>query len=221
MIELLRESILPVNLPFTILLGVIGAYWIIGLLGLVDMEALDGAGGVEADGIDLEGGDGGDGGEDAGDGSGGGFMNALLTIVGASDAPLIFVISLFSVFLWALNVGGNHYFNPDFDGGRATLLLIPVVIGAFVITRLLIVPLRPVMKLIRTPEVPVQIIGSSGVVRSSTLDSEFGEVEIESSERSLILRARISNDATALKKGDPILVVSKEEDSDTYIVRSL
>lgn len=219
MIELLRESILPVNLPFTLLLGVIGAYWIIGLLGLVDMEALDGA--VESDGIDLEGGDGGDGGEDAGDSSGGGFMNALLTIVGASDAPLIFVISLFSVFLWALNVGGNHYFNPDFDGGRATLLLIPVVIGAFVITRLLIVPLRPVMKLIRTPEVPVQIIGSSGVVRSSTLDSEFGEVEIESSERSLILRARISNDATALKKGDSILVVSKEEDSDTYIVRSL
>ncbi|MDF1860411.1 MAG: hypothetical protein P1U87_09350 [Verrucomicrobiales bacterium] len=215
MIELLRESILPVNLPFTILLGVIGAYWIIGLLGLVDMEALDGVGGVETDGIDLEGGD---GGEDSG---GGGFMNALLTIVGASDAPLIFVISLFSVFLWALNVGGNHYFNPGFDGGRATLLLIPVVIGAFVITRLLIIPLRPVMKLIRTSETPVQILGSSGVVRSSTLDSEFGEVEIESAERSLILRARISNDATALKKGDPVLVVSKEEDADIYIVRSL
>ena len=227
MLELIRESILPVNLPFTILLGVIALYWIIGLLGLVDMEALDGVGGIEVDGldgIDADAGDGvgegADGGED-GAGSSGGFFQGILTIIGASDAPLIFVISLFSVFLWAFNIGGNHYFNPGFESGRAALLLIPVVIAACVVTRLLVVPLRPVMKMIRSSEKPAEIIGATGTVRSSRLDAEFGEVEIETSEKNLILRARISSAETTLNKGDHILVVSKDEDSNVYLVRSL
>lgn len=227
MLELIQESILPVNLPFTILLCAIGAYWIIGLLGLVDLEALDGVGGgVDADGVDGLDGGGEDGGvgDDASDGdghSGGGFLAAVMKIIGASDAPLIFVISLFSVFLWALNLAGNHYFNPGFASGRATMLLIPVVLGAFVLTRLLVVPLRPVMNMIRTSEKEVQILGASGVVRSSRLDREFGEVEVETTERNLILRARISDGSEALQKGDRILVVSKEENADVYIVRSL
>lgn len=220
MLELLHESILPVNLPFTVLLGIIALYWIIGLLGLVDMEALDGASGIEADGIDLDGGETGDGGEDAAD-TGGGFLKGFMTIIGASDAPLIFVISLLSVFLWAFNIAANHYLNPGFDSTRAAFLLIPVVIGAFIVTRLLVVPLRPVMNMIRTSEKPAEIIGASGTVRSSRLDAEFGEVEIETSEKNLILRARISDAEASLHKGDRILVVSKEDDSNTYLVRPL
>lgn len=219
MLELFREAILPVNLPFTILLGVVILYWVIGLMGLVDLDA----GGGETEGIDALAGEGveGDLGDaEAGDSTGGGFLKGLLWAVGASDAPLIFVISLFYVLLWAFNVAANHYFNPAFEGGKATLLLLPVVVGAFVLTRLLVRPLRPVMKMIRDSEKPVEIVGSSGVVRSSTLDREFGEVEIETAERTLILRARVS-DETELAKGDRILVVSREEEGDTYIVRAL
>lgn len=215
MIELIRESLHPVNLPFTILLGAVAAYWIIGLVGLVDLDGLDSIGVGEGDGID------GGGGGESGHSAGGSFFHAIMKIVGASDAPLIFVISLFSVFLWALNVTGNHYFNSEFDGGRATFLLLPVVVGAFVLTRLLVVPLRPLMNMIRTSEKPAEILGASGTVRSARLDSEFGEVEIETSEKNLILRARISDGDAVLTKGTPILVVSKVADEDVYLVRSL
>ncbi len=215
MIQLIQESLLPVNLPFTLLLGAVAAYWIIGLIGLVDLEALDGLGVGESEGLDAG------AGEDSGSSALGSFFQGVMKIVGASDAPLIFVISLFSVFLWGLNVAGNHYFNPGFDGGRATVILLPVVIGAFVLTRVLVVPLRPLMNMIRSSEKPAEILGASGVVRSSRLDSEFGEVEVETSEKNLILRARISGEADALSKGDRILVVSKSEDDDTYLVRPL
>lgn len=214
MIDLLQESLLPVNLPFTILLGAVAAYWIIGLIGLVDLDALEGIGLGESDALDSG------GSEEGGSSALGSFFHGIMQFIGGSDAPLIFVISLFSVFLWGLNVAGNHYFNPGFDGGRATLLLIPVVIGAFVFTRLLVIPLRPVMKIIRSSEKPAEIIGASGRVRSSTLDSEFGEVEVETSEKNLILRARTSSKGISLNKGDRILVVSKSDD-DIYLVRPL
>lgn len=218
MLELFQESLLPVNLPFTILLGAVAAYWVIGLIGLVDLDGGGEAGGL--DGVDLP-----DGGEtrggDDGETSGSGAMQTLLKIVGASDAPLIFVISLFSIFLWACNVLANHYGNPGYDAGRATVLLLPVVAGAFVLTRILVVPLRPLMKVIRTSEKTVTILGASGTVRSARLDTQFGEIEVETAEKNLILRARLSAHGEPLVKGDSVLVVSKDEEADVYIVRAL
>jgi len=238
MLELFQESLLPVNLPFTILLGCVALYWVIGLLGLVDLDGANGANAVEgldagpdldvdldldvdasAGEIDVAGE--GAGSDDGAGSASGGFSQTVLHIVGVSDAPLMFVISLFSLLLWASNVLLNHYFNPGFETGQASLLLIPVVIGSFVLTRLLVIPMRPLMKMLRTSEEAVTIIGSSGFVRSGKIDTEFGQVEVETSGRTLVLRARISAHEAPLQKGDPILVVSKDDESDTYIVRAL
>lgn len=235
MIELLRESILPVNLPFTILLGVVAVYWIVGLIGLVDLDGMgggldvgsdgidgiDGIDGVDVGGAEVDGVEGIDGGDSGAHSFAGTFFNGLLKAIGASDAPVIFVLSVFVVILWGLNMVGNHYFNPEMTSARATIVLIPVVIAGFIMTRLLVRPLRPLMNMIRDDEKPVVIIGSSGVVRSSSLDADFGEVSVETEENTLILRARISDEDASLKKGDPILVVSKDNDSDTYLVRAL
>lgn len=233
--ELFQESLLPVNLPFTLLLGAIALYWIIGLLGLVDLDggtegvdgelALDGADAL--DGPDtLDGGEALDAGAESGDGDdgsagGGGIFRTVLKIVGASDAPLIFVVSLFTIFLWACSVLANHYFNPGFDAGRATVLLAPVVVTAFVLTRILVVPLRPLTKFIRSSEKPVEIVGATGRVRSSQIDTEFGEVEVEASGRTLLLRARISASERPLLKGDRILVVSRDPETGICTVRAL
>lgn len=213
MLELFTESFEPINLPFTILLIVVAGYWIIGLLGLVDLDALDGVGeGIDADGgVDLEG--------DAGDP--GGFMTGVLRVVGASDAPLIFVISLFSIFLWALNLIGNHYFNPTDSGTVSTIIIAIVVVASFILTRLLVRPLRPLMGMLKNVEKPVEIIGSSGVVKSATIDQGFGTIEVVATQRTLVLNARLSEGNDPLTKGSRILVVSKNTDEETYIVRPL
>lgn len=212
------------NLPFTLLLGAVIVYWLVALVGVLDIDALDGLG---DDGIDAEGGEGADG-DGAGE-HGGSFFHAVLRVVGAADAPLIFVLSLLSVFLWATNLVGNHYFNPGNSGLGGLVVAVPALVASLLLTRVSVVPLRPVIGLLRNAEKPAEIIGSSGVVRSSRLDEEFGEVEIESSEKNLILRARVSAGSPALEKGARILVVSREADSgsrsetgaDVYIVRSL
>lgn len=232
MLELLQESISPLNLPFTILLGAVALYWVVGLFGLVDLEGgidgIDGVDGVDGvEGVDADGVDGADGSDNhnlTGEGDhssvGGTFFHGILRLVGASDAPLIFVISVFSVFLWALNIAGNHYFNPAQSSSFATIMVIPVVILAFVITRLLIRPLRPLMDMLRTSEKPTQIIGSSGRVRSTTLDNDFGQIEVETDEKSLILKAVLSS-GEPIAKGTEVLVVSYTPETETYTVRPL
>ena len=222
MLELIQESFEPYNLPFTILLFAVAGYWIIGLFGLVDMDALDGIDGV--DGVEGADGDASDPGTeiDSSDGFGHAILHGLFKLVGASDAPLIFIISLFSLFLWAFNVAANHYFNEAESASKATMMLLPVVLGSFVLTRLMIRPLRPLMKLLKDSEKPVAIIGASGTVRSSTLDSdEFGQIEVETGDRTLLLRAKLSEKAKPLPKGGRVLVVSHDSENEAYIVRPL
>lgn len=236
MIELFQESFEPYNLPFTILLFAVAGYWIIGLLGLVDVDGIGGADGVDGmDGLDgIEGVEGIEGGID-GDASGavgddGGnhghignaFFNEILKMIGASDAPIIFVLSLFSLLLWALNVAGNHYFNPAESVSFATIILAPVVIGAFVLTRLLVRPLRPLTKLLKDSEKNISILGASGTVRSSMLDKDdFGQIEVVTGDRTLLLRARLSDLSDPLPKGSPVLVVSHDKENEGYVVRPL
>jgi len=236
MIELFQESFEPYNLPFTILLFAVAGYWIIGLLGLVDIDGIGGAEGVDGiDGIDgIDGVEGIEGGADA-DASGtigddGGshghlgsaFFNGMLKMIGASDAPIIFVLSLFSLLLWAMNVSGNYYFNPTESASVATIILAPVVIGAFVLTRLLVRPLRPLTRLLKDSEKDITIVGASGVVRSSMLGSDdFGQIESVIGDRTLLLRARLSELADPLPKGSSVLVVSHDKENEGYIVRPL
>ena len=214
MIELLQDFIKPYNLPFTLLLGLIIFYWLTALLGVID---LDGEGGD----IDMDAG--GEGDTDAGDvdDSGESVWNAVLRVVGLSDAPAILVISLFSLFLWAFNVIANMHFNPAESNGRAAVLLLPVVILAFLAMRLSLRFIRPVFQMIRAPEADARVIGQEGVVKSATIDSAFGRVEIEYQGKPLLLNAVISDEETALNKGDRVLVVLKEEKTNKYIVRSI
>jgi len=211
----------------------VALYWVVALFGLVDLEGGGGDGGEGfgdgGDGVDA--GDGFDGGgshdghegfpEGANTGHGGGVLHTAMKFVGATDVPLIFLLSLFSLLLWSLNVGLNHYFNPGFEGGRATVLLLPVVLGAFIATRLLIVPLRPLARMFRKPETVAEVLGSEGVVRSARLDREFGEIEVFTSGKFLILRARLGEGGGNLKKGDKVLVVAKAESGPGYLVRPL
>ncbi len=205
MTELLQEAIKGYNLPFTILLIVIILYWGVALFGIVDIDDA----GLDLDGVD-------------GDGeSSGGVFSSILKIMGLSDAPLILAISLFTIFIWGYNLIANFYLNSAGETCTAIIIILGSVIGAWITTRLLIQPLKPLMNLIKASEPVTEIIGAEGRVISASLDSEFGRVEIETEGKNLIVNAVISEGEEPLAKGGRVLVVSRKDDSDTYIVRSL
>ena len=215
MLDLLQESLKGYNLPFTVSVICIIIYWIIALLGAVDIDA-----GADFDiDTDIE--------TDtttdapANETGNGSFFDAAIRFAGFADAPLMFVLSVFGVMLWVCNLIANLYFNPAHSNLQATILLAPVVIIAFIITRLMIRPLRPVMKLIKGREPAAKVIGEQGVVVSSSLTSEFGRIQIDFEGRKLLLNATVSDTDKTLQKGAQVLVVSRAENEKDYIVRAL
>ena len=242
MTEIFQEAIKGYNLPLTILLGLIVLYWVITMFGLIDHDSIDGALGLDTgdghdfghdgDAGDAHGGDSDghghsddDGLDDSSDGdassSDGNVLHAILRFLGVGDAPLMFVLSVFVLFLWCGNVFANLYFNEDQSSGRANLMLLIVFVSAFILTKLIIRPLRPLMKLMRTNEVHKPMAGQAGTVRSKQLTEEFGQVEVIQDGASVLLNARLSEGCDPVLRGSEVLVVAKDDEKDLYIARPI
>ncbi len=206
----LQEAVSANNLPLTILLGLVAFYWIAAIVGLMDFDALDGFLGLDHESSGP-----------AGAESEGGFLNGLLKGIGLSDAPVFFILTLFSLFLWGGNVLGNIYFNPDGAAATGTLILVAALVLAFVVTRLTIRPLRPLMRLMRDTEKRVPLAGLTGTVRSLEVTNHSGQVEVERDGASILLHARVGEGSDALPRGTRVLVVMEEGEQGAYLVRPL
>ena len=206
----LEEAISANNLPLTILLGLVALYWIATLVGLMDIDALDGFLGLDHDSSGTEGQE-----------SEGGFLNGTLKGIGLADAPVMFILTLFSLFLWGGNVLGNIYFNPQQGGATGTIILVVALVASFLLTRLAIRPLRPLMRLMRDTEKRVPISGLTGTVRSLEVTSQSGQVEVERDGATILLHARVSAGTAALPRGTKVLVVMEEGEEGAYLVRPL
>ena len=231
----LQEAISAYSLPLTIIVGVIGLYWLVALIGVMDFDALDGALGLDGDAgggeVDVDAGADGEGidadadgdGGDHGDHSGGpGFLTSVLKVMGATDAPLMFVMTVFSLVLWGANVLGNIYFNAGRSSSLATLILVAALVGAFVMTRVLVRPLRPLMRLMRDTEKRIPIVGLTGKVRSLSITEKGGQVEVLRDGATILLHARVAEGRDPLPRGTEVLVVLQDEDEKgAYLVRPL
>lgn len=257
MTEILQEAFKGYNLPLTILVGMIGLYWVISLFGFIDFESIDHAVGlddggghdfdagvdggdvhIDAEGHDIETGDHGfDSDVDAADHDHAhdhhsphagadhspNAFQATLRFLGASDAPIMFVLTLFSLYTWGGNMLANYYLNDAGSSGQANILLLGVVVGALILTKITVRPLRPVMKMMRSASSPGNkpVTGKQGTVRSREITSDYGQVEIYVDGASILLNARLSDGCAPVPRGSDVLIVSKDDDRDLYIVRPL
>jgi hypothetical protein len=251
MTEIFQEAIKGYNLPLTILVGMIGLYWVISLFGFIDFESIDHAvglddvGGHDFDaGVEVDAGDvhvDADGHDfDAGDHStdvdgadhdhahthhdhSPNAFQATLRFLGASDAPIMFVLTLFALYTWGGNMLANFYFNDAGTNAQANILLLGVVVGALILTKITVRPLRPVMKMMRSASSPGSkpLTGRQGTVRSKEITVDYGQIEIYVDGASILLNARLSDGCAPQPRGAEVLVVSKDEDRDLYIVRPL
>ena len=226
MIELLQETVKLHNLPITILLLVVLVYWIIASIGLVDLDGGVADADVDLDvdldmdlDADLDVDADIDGDFELSDHASGLTSNGLLKFAGLGEAPLIFILSLLALFLWATNFLTNYYLNPEGSLKFACLLFIPVLIVSCILARLAIKPFAPLMKYIRSKEPVAQIVGSTGYVESGKIDHEFGRITVDFDGRPQLIRAVLADQYDSLKKGDRVLVIQRQGDSDLYVVR--
>lgn len=222
MSELLSEALAFVNLPFTVLLGLVVCYWLLVALGALDTDFGGGDLDAHVDGhLDLHHGHEGDlDGHGAGHGhdhDGGGFLSSAAQFVNIGDVPLMVVLSVISLSLWLGSLLANYYLT-DHNVLFAMALLVPNFLVSLVVARYLTMPLKPVFRLLRRDDEdkPIEVVGQPCRI-TTRASSTVGQAEIELSGAPLLIDVR-TLDGAALPKGSTAVVVRHDLERGIYYV---
>lgn len=179
-------------------------YWLLALLGTVDTDALD----IDADAVS---------------GEAGGVFASLLQFINATEVPLMFVISVLSVSNWLLNIAAVLTFNSAGVWWIGLLTWIGTFIVGCLIAAVVTKPLVPLFKLFKAGEDDEEaIIGAEAIVVTSKLTDEFGQVRVlRKKGSSAQVHCRLSNGEAPLFKGDTLMVIGRDDETQFYIGKKI
>ncbi len=195
------------TLFFTLILALCSVYWLVAVLGVVDLDILD---------LDVPEGD-------FDNATGANALAGFLLKLGLNGVPLTIIISFIALFGWFICYFAVHFSFPLIpDGFLEYIVGLPILIGslyiAVLITAQVIKPLRPFFNSLNKNTVK-NVLGQTAIVRSLRLDSDFGEVFLEDGGAGLIFKARTLNNET-YKKGDRVVLLEFLKDRHVYRVIS-
>ena len=197
---------------FTFFLGICVLFWLVAVLGFVEIDLFDfdiPDGGVHHDvGLEL---------------SDANVLAGLALRFGLHGVPVTIILSLMSLIGWLVSYYTVHFvfFLLPGDILRYVVGLGVVIAATFIaamITSVLIKPLRPIFQKARREAVK-HVLGQTAVVRTSRVDSSFGEAVLDDGGAGLILKVRASGD-TAFKKGDRVVLFEHLKAENIYRVVS-
>lgn len=208
--ELFELSLNPWVLPFTVALVLCCLYWLIALLGTIDMDMFD---------LDLDL----DSDTDGAVGSSGGFFSSILQFMNATEVPLMFVLSVISICKWFLNIAAIVTYNQNGVWWIALLTWLGAFIVSCVITALVTKPFIPLFKAFKAGEDDEEpIIGREATVVTSQLTEEFGQVRVLRERGSAALvHCKLASGGAPLKKGETLMIIGKEEEGDFYLGKKI
>lgn len=213
--EIWEQAILSYNLPLTCLLGLVLVYWLLSVLGAVDVDTFDIDFDADAD-MDLD--------TDAhGDHHSGSFFGGIMKFVNAQDVPIMIVLSILVLSMWVISILSNYYFNPSGNELVALAMLAGNFIASIFVVKGITSPLRPVMRAIKNDaDAPAPVIGSVGIVKSRLLDQNFGQVEvIREKGAPALLNCRLREGEEGQMRGSEVLIYDFDKEKDRYLVRAL
>ncbi len=194
---------------FTFILAICVLYWLLAVLGVVDIDMLD----IDAD-IDL--------------GNEAATPNAMAGVMlkfGLNGVPVTIIISFLSLFGWLASYYSVHYLSPLIPEGEGLLytlfrwvILILAFWFAVLLTAMVVKLLSPFFKKIEQQTFK-NILGQSAVVRTSKVTTSFGEAFLDDGGAGLILKVRSSEDQT-FSKGDKVVLLEYLEKENFYRVIS-
>lgn len=194
---------------FTALLIFALFYWVLAVLGLVDIDILDFSGAdFNADGDTLNSLD---------------VFSGLMIKLGLNGVPLPIVISLISLFGWAFSFVLVFFLIPLVPTAFLKFVVgIPILVCvtycAAVVTGWMIRPLRPLF-LASNQEVQKNILGLCATVRTGVVDKTFGEAIVEDGGAGLIVKVRSYKDEI-FKRGERVVLIEYLADENLYRVIS-
>jgi hypothetical protein len=202
MLKILFEAIRWVNLPYTILLGAMGAYWLTVILGFLDIEVFD----IDLDlDVDTE--------LDFG---------SMLSVLNVGAVPFSIWLSIFILQMWLYSILANMAFDAIFPA-------LPDVVR-FLLCAVIFIPISAMMAKFFTAPLKSafegrsfsksDIVGKECLVTSSQVTQTFGtaEVLLDRVPQLIDIRAKPED---GFKKGDTALIYSYDEERDVFYVTNM
>lgn len=203
MTEFFAEMFQPVNMPATVLMLIVAAYWLMVIFGTVGLDLFD----IDLS-IDAEGGV-----EDLPIG----MLPEVLGFFNVGKVPVTILGSVFALVLWTTTMMGNQILNPDAFLQRGILIMGVVAFASLFVTKLLTWPLVPVFESMNREEVERLKPGTMARITSTDVSDSFGEVMIERSGPPVVLNARCYG--ARLQQGEIVQLISFDSDNNTWLVQ--
>jgi hypothetical protein len=205
---------------FTFLLAIIICYWLLALLGAVDIEMFDLSFEVDLD-LELDG----DIGTDIDSNATGlkgvtGFMLKW----GLTGVPVTVVVSILVAFSWLICYVIVSIFYP-----LIPITLIKTILGCFLllISFALAIPMtswiiKPLKKVFITHDAVKKssLIGSECVIKTGVVTPDFGQATYDDGEAGMIFDVR-AEVADGIKKGDLVVLFEYNEEEGSYLVKKI
>jgi hypothetical protein len=187
--------------PFGFLLVVVVLYWLLVVLGTLDLDVIGGGDG---------------GGDDGGDGGDGGLLDGI----GLGGVPVTVTLSILIVFAWFAGIVGGLAIAGIGGFAEAALgtgVLIVAVLVGLLAARFAAVPLRGLYASEPGPS-RVDFVGRECVIRTGRVSADFGQAEVTAADgSSAVIQVRQTGEHE-LSAGRSALIFDYDTDGEFFWV---
>lgn len=215
--ELFHAAFSSVNFIPTILLIIVVIYWLLVILGAMDLGFLDFD--LDADfesdfemevEINAEV-------EAEADVAGAGWFMELLSWFNLGKVPFMVFVSCFSIPFWMFTINSNHYLGVQ-SLWLALIFLLPIAIVSMIIAKVLTIPLVKLFdRLDADGHESLDAVGKKVRVTMRVTHDSLGQVEVKLDGTTNLVAAK-SREGITLEKGSTALVIQKSKNGKFYLV---
>jgi hypothetical protein len=195
---------------YSTLLGIVVIYWLVGMLGIIDLDLAP-----DAD-LDIE--------LDTDVTASAGALTGLLLTFGLTGVPFTLVISIVLLVSWLISIYAQIYVMSLLDTVWLYYLvgITSTVVVFFIslpVTGLNIRPLRGMFNSVETATSD-HLVGRDGTVATGKVTASFGQAKVLNEGAEILLDVRCEPEHT-LTMGDKVLLIEYCREKHSYIVAPL
>jgi hypothetical protein len=190
---------------YTLFLGFVLVYWLLSIVGAVDIDTLD----ID---VDIE--------TDVDASAISGLTGFMLTF-GLTGVPISVIISVWSLYAWLISYFAVEYLLMLLPSGILHALgALAVLVGSFFVSIPLVAQtIKPLKGLFTTHTAirKTELVGRLCTVRTMSVTDDFGQGEMHDGEAGMILDIRAPQ-PNSIKKNDKVIIIAYNAERATFDV---
>jgi len=208
--ELFDQSFSMINIVPTFLLFFSLLYWVIVMLGAIDLDFFDIDIDLDMDAdvdVDL----------DAPDNVSIGWLNSVLVFFNLAQIPLMIFITFLALPMWFIGVVSNYYLGVT-NVALAFLLLIPNFIVSLLIAKFATMPFVKLFTRLKKEETSMESLkGSICKVILVATEQHVGQAEVKQDGSSFLINTK-SPKGQKINKGETALIIEYNEENKIFFI---